>query len=112
MNNENTYSRVTLDVLDYISVSSPAHLSLSEIAYSRNWNIDHMIRCFKRDMGMTPHKYIALVKADFAINYVNQGMSLQDIAELLGYSSVSSLSASFKNATNRNLSEYKHQSAS
>lgn len=101
------YAQVTRDVLSYIEENSPDKLSLSEIADSRNWNIDHMIRMFKRDTGLTPHQYIRHVKMQFAISCAAKGMTLQDIAELLGYSSVSSLSVSFKSATKRNLSEYR-----
>ena len=101
------YAQVTRDVLSYIEENSPDKLSLSEIADSRNWNIDHMIRMFKRDTGLTPHQYIRHVKMELAISCAARGMNLQDIAELLGYSSVSSLSVSFKTETKRNLSEYR-----
>ncbi|MBR6321319.1 MAG: helix-turn-helix transcriptional regulator [Lachnospiraceae bacterium] len=111
MEKEKGYSQVTQDVLSYIEENSPDRLSLAEIAGDRNWNIDHMIRSFKRDTGLTPHKYITRVKADFAISFISQGMNLQDIADRLGYSSVSSLSAAFKNVTKRNLSEYKSRQA-
>lgn len=104
---EQGYSQVTRDILSYVRENCPGQLSLSEIAKDRSWNIDHMIRSFRRDVGMTPHKYIALIKADFAARYAQEGRNLQDVADQLGYASVSSLSASFKNITKMNLSEFR-----
>ena len=101
------YSQVTRDILSYIRENCPGPLSLSEIAKDRSWSIDHMIRSFRRDTGMTPHKYIARVKANYAANFARQGRTLQELADILGFASVSSLSASFKNVTNRSLSEFR-----
>ena len=104
---ERSYSQVTRDVLSYVRENCPGPLSLSEIAESRSWSVDHMIRSFRRDVGMTPHKYIALVKADYAASSLREGRNLQELADILGYASVSSLSASFKNVTHRCLSEFR-----
>lgn len=106
---EQSYSQATRDILSYVRENCPGPLSLSEIAKDRSWNIDYMIRSFRRDTGMTPHKYIALVKADYAASRAREGRKLQELADLLGYASVSSLSASFKNVTNRSLSEFRQR---
>ena len=96
-------------MLSYVRENCPGPLLLSEIAKDRSWNIDHMIRAFRRDTGMTPHKYIALVKADYAASSLREGRNMQELADLLGYASVSSLSASFKKVTNRSLSEFRQK---
>ena len=70
-------------------------------------NINHLIRTFKKDTGMTPLKYIGLMKSELAVSYIRKGHSLEDIAELLGYSTVSALSVAFKNVTHKNLSEFR-----
>jgi AraC-like DNA-binding protein len=57
-------------------------------------------------VGETPHRYISLMKADLAVKYVQAGKKLAEIAEILGFSSVASLSFSFKSLTGRNLSEF------
>ena len=56
---------------------------------------------------MTPLKYIGLMKSELAVSYIRKGHSLEDIAELLGYSTVSALSVAFKNVTHKNLSEFR-----
>ena len=46
------------------------------------------------------------MKAELAVKHIQAGRKLAEIAELLGYASVSSLSFSFKSLTGRYLSEF------
>lgn len=103
----NTYTELTRKCLWLIHGTSPSELSVNQIAEDLNININHLIRTFKKDTGITPLKYISLMKTDLAIEYVRQGMSLDDIAVNLGYSSVSALSVFFKSITGQNISNYR-----
>ena len=98
------YNPITEKVLEIIHSCSINELTIKEIASKVSLNENYLIRTFRSDIGITPYKYLALYKADLAMKYVSQGKKLQEIADLLGYSSVSSLSYSFKHITGKNLS--------
>lgn len=107
---DKVYTDLTTKCLWYIHANDPAEVSVNTIAESLNININHLIRTFKKDTGVTPLKYISLMKSELAITYLHQGHSLEYIAGLLGYSTVSALSVFFKNTTGRNLSEFRFKS--
>ena len=101
------YSELTTRVFRYIHDNPAGDLTVARIADALSININHLIRTFKKDTGMTPLKYIGLMKSELAVSYIRKGHSLEDIAELLGYSTVSALSVAFKNVTHKNLSEFR-----
>lgn len=105
--NSKAYSDLTTKTLHYIHEHSPADLTVAGIADALNININHLIRTFKKETGITPLKYIGMMKSELAISYTRQGYSFDEIAGLLGYSTVSALSVAFKNTTNKNLSEFR-----
>lgn len=105
--NNKAYSDLTTKTLHYIHDNSPADLTVAGIADALNININHLIRTFKKETGITPLKYIGMMKSELAISYTRQGYSFDEIASLLGYSTVSALSVAFKNTTNKNLSEFR-----
>lgn len=102
-----TYSETTSAALRLIHSRPVMDLSVSRIAAELNKDASHIIRCFKREMGMTPHKYLARLKIDLAISYARQGMNSTEIAEKLGFSSLSAFSYFFKSETRKNLSEFR-----
>lgn len=104
---EQHYSSLTESVLRVIHSEPLGTLSVKEIASRININENHMIRAFKKEMKVTPLAYLNLQKADHAINQIRQGKKIQEVADALGYSSVSSLSYSFKSITGKNLSEFR-----
>lgn len=94
----NTYkSQVTQAAVDYINTCDVKYLTVANIAMNINVNEDHFIRCFRKDMGFTPHKYIAMFKADLATKSIIQGANISETADALGFSSVSSFSTFYKN---------------
>ncbi len=101
------YSELTTKIFRSIIECDPAELTVAGIADSLNINVNHLIRTFKKDTGITPLKYISMMKSELAINYAREGYSLDDISDMLGYSTVSALSVAFKNTTNKNLSEFR-----
>ncbi|SCX16759.1 AraC-type DNA-binding protein [Lachnospiraceae bacterium YSD2013] len=106
LSTDTRYSEVTENALRIIHSCPPSEVSVQEVASKINVNVNYLIRRFNAEVGETPHKYISLMKAELAVKYIQGGRKLAEIAELLGYSSVSSLSFSFKSLTGRNLSEF------
>lgn len=68
-------------------------------SYVVNRNVNHIIRCFKKDLGITPHKYIAMMKVNLAIAYMREGKSRTEIADQLGFESLSAFSHFFHHET-------------
>lgn len=93
-------SAVTQAAVDFIHSADVRELTVSSIAEHINVNEDHFIRCFRKDMGYTPHKYIAMYKADMAARLILSGKNISEVADVLGFSSVSSFSTFFKNERN------------
>ena len=106
LSTDTRYSEVTENALRIIHSSPPAEVSVKEVASQINVNVNYLIRRFNAEVGETPHRYISLMKAELAVKHIQAGRKLAEIAELLGYASVSSLSFSFKSLTGRNLSEF------
>lgn len=106
LNSDVVYSQMTSTVLKYIHETPFDELSVSKIADDLNVNVNHLIRSFKKELNITPHKYISMMKADYAISYMRQGTGCAEIAERLGFSSISAFSSFFKKETGRNISEY------
>lgn len=101
---DNSYSRITSTMLQLIHSQPMDKLSVNQIADDMNLNVNHIIRCFKREMGITPHQYIMMFKKNLAIGYMREGMRHTEIAQRLGFSSLSSFSYFFKHATSDSLS--------
>lgn len=103
----NYKSQVTQAAVDFIHRSEIRDLSVARVALNINVNEDHFIRCFRKDMGFTPHKYIAMYKADAATRLIMQGANISEAADALGFSSVSSFSTFYKNERHMPPSEIK-----
>ena len=89
---EESYSEITATMLQMIHTAPVNELSVNRIAMDMNRNVNHIIRCFKKELGITPHRYIARLKLKLAIGYMRQGLSRTEIAEKLGFGSLSSFS--------------------
>lgn len=100
------YSDTTSAVLEIMHTHPVQELSVHYIAEQVNKNVNHIIRCFKGELGMTPHKYLSMMKVDIAISSLRKGMNCTEVTELLGFGSLSALSYFFKKETGKNLSEY------
>jgi len=90
------HSPVTRSAIRFIRESPVSVLTVKGIADSINVNEDHLIRCFRRDTGFTPHRYIALYKTDRATSMISRGSTIKEAADELGFSSVSAFSTFYK----------------
>ena len=64
-------------------------------------------RCFRQDMGLTPHKYIVQLKIEAAKNWLDGGCTAAAVAERLRFASAAAFSTFFKNATGVSPSQYR-----
>ena len=85
----------------------PRQVSVSAVAEELNVNVNHLIRCFRQDMELTPHKYIVQLKIEAAKNWLDSGCTAACVAEWLGFASPAAFSTFFKNATGVSPSQYR-----
>jgi AraC-like DNA-binding protein len=91
------YSMITQLAVKCIHESDIKNLTVRRVAEHVCVNIDYLIRRFRRDMNMTPHRYIAMYKADVATSMISHGSSIKEVAETIGFNSVSAFSTFYKN---------------
>lgn len=91
------YCAFTRMAIQCIHKSDIQSLTVNSVAAHICVNVNHLIRCFRKDTLMTPHKYIAMYKADMATSMISRGESITSVAETIGFSSVSAFSTFYKN---------------
>ncbi|TNJ65193.1 AraC family transcriptional regulator [Paenibacillus hemerocallicola] len=96
----------------YIDTHLHEDLSLKNMAGLFHLSPDHLIRTFKREKGMTYHKYVLLQRIFESKRLLLQHpeMTLTDIAYQIGFASSSQFSKTFKSAVGQTPSEFRSQS--
>lgn len=96
----------------YISTHLQEDLSLNHMARTFHISPDHLIRKFKKEKGMTFHKYVLLQRVIESKRLILQHteMKLTDIALLAGFASPSQFSKTFKTFVGLTPTEYREQS--
>lgn len=83
-------------------------LMIGEIAAQLYLSEEHVIRMFKKETGLTPHRYIRQLRINRACIYLEQSdMSIAQIAQSVGYQSVSSFVAQFRRSCGVTPGEYR-----
>ncbi|MEF3306809.1 AraC family transcriptional regulator [Paenibacillus sp. GYB003] len=108
MHGEHPISRLC----DYIDSHLHEDLTLKTMAAMFDMSPDHLIRTFKREKGMTYHKYVLLQRIFESKRLLlrHPDMTLTEIAYQVGFASSSQFSKTFKNASGLTPSEFRSQS--
>lgn len=94
--------------LQYIHAHFAEELPLELLASKVNLSLYHFIRCFKQEMGVTPHAYIR----DFRINQaksllLRNDVAISSIASFVGYEDASHFSNIFRRSVGMLPREYR-----
>ena len=81
--------------------------SLEEISFGYTYS--HISKVFQKHYGMTPRAYLLSRKMDYACQLLREGAKLEEIGEILGYSSAFNFSRAFKNHTGLSPNAYRKQ---
>jgi len=105
------YEDVRIDkCLQYIHENTDKNISLSTLADISCLTEDHLIRIFKKEMHLTPIKYINQKKIEKAqLLLLTSDMSIADIALELSIDNISYFNRLFKQYTNVTPSRYRSQ---
>ncbi|RKN70108.1 helix-turn-helix domain-containing protein [Paenibacillus ginsengarvi] len=96
---------------EYIAMHLSEDLSLKQMAGLFQLSPDHLIRTFKREKGMTYHKYVLQqrIYESKRLLFQHPDMTLTDIAYQVGFASSSQFSKTFKSMNGLTPSEFRHQ---
>ena len=98
--NKQTTGETTSDVEQirlYIDCNITENIKLSDIAQKFSFSQEHIIRIFKKNYGITPHRYILESKIRLAmIMLKTTDMRIDEIAEKLNFSDSHHFSTQFK----------------
>ena len=71
--------------------------NISEIILSTKYSHGYVCRQFKKHVGITLRQYVLDLKLEYSLRLlIDQSLSISNIADKLGYSSVSNFAATFK----------------
>ena len=80
--------------LDDAAAPSP---TLDQLASAASLSVNHFIRAFRQQNGITPHQYVVLRRLERGMAMLKQpGASVADISELLGFATPAHFVASFR----------------
>lgn len=94
------------EIVAYINANISRKLSVIEIARRFSMSERSLYYFFKEEFDTSPAEYINLVKMSTAAAYLDMGVFPRDIADMLGFSEISSLSRTFKRIFGLSPTEY------
>lgn len=104
------YARQLTDkVIAFIELNySDPQLAVGGIAETLDVNLSYMSRVFKNNTGKGILEYISEVRIDAACRYLDQGYSLKEAAELVGYYTQRSFQRAFEKVKGMKPGQYKN----
>ena len=91
---------------EHLEEQIASRLSVGELADFLGISLSHLKRLFARYAGMGAHEYFNILKIQRAKELLNQGYSVTQTAELVGFANQAYFSAAFKRITGRQAKEY------
>lgn len=83
-------------VIDYIHANLDRDLSLSELAALVQMSSHYFSQLFKQSMDTTPHQYVLRCRIERAKELLMQGLTIADVAKVVGFVDQSHLHRHFK----------------
>ena len=102
-------SMLAYQIQNYIANHIYDLKNLSELSEIFHYDYQYIAKCFKAVTGMTLNRFYGNKKIQLARRLLEQNLSITEISEKLGYSSIHVFTRSFKNGTGITPSDYKNQ---
>lgn len=83
-------------VFDFMRENFDSDVSLNDLATLQNCTSFHLIRMFKKQMGMSPHAYLVQLRLERARQLIAGGAGIAEAALEAGFSDQSHLTRGFK----------------
>ncbi len=81
--------------------------TVDDLAEKTNLDKYYLIKLFKQEIGVTPHKYMNNLRLERALSMINAGQKAKEVATKCGFASESSFSTAFKKHFNCSPSQIK-----
>ena len=104
-----SYDLEVSSVKNYMDTHFLQICSLEELSYALGYTYAHISKVFKKTYGLTPSAYLLAKKNEYACSLLKDGAKLDEIADILGYSTAFNFSRAFKNQTGLSPSAYRAQ---
>jgi len=111
MPKEQTPTEVIANVHDYISRHYQKDISVEELAERFFFSKEYLTRLFRNQYGCAIYEYVLQLRMNNACEYLmDSGLTIQEIAEKMGYSSANYFGKAFKRRYGQTPSEFRdHQ---
>ncbi|MBW4040357.1 MAG: helix-turn-helix transcriptional regulator [Acidobacteria bacterium] len=86
-------------VRDYIEAYYPRNISLADLSTAVETSPFHLLRTFRREVGLTPHGYLIQVRVEAAKRLLRSRTGIADVAGRTGFTDQSHLTRHFKRLT-------------
>ena len=97
-------------MLSFIKENYGNHISLDDIADSAHVSRSECIRCFKKNVGETPVRYLTDFRIESAANMlIMTEEPVNEIATICGFDDMSYFSKTFKNKKGVSPSQYRKE---
>ena len=111
INSSNTTAKkskniLTCDIKTYIDKNITSNLTIEEIAKEFLISPFHLIRIFKKELGLTPHQYILNQKINLSKELLSKGINIAEVAITVGFNDQSHLYKYFKQIFSISPKEY------
>ena len=94
--------------ISYMQQKFSSNLTMEELAGHVSLNLSYFIRCFKKETGMTPHRYLTSIRLQQAVYYLKTtDRTVKDVGYACGFQSENSFCITFKKHTGYTPSEYR-----
>lgn len=91
-----TERSVVANALQYLNDRYHDNISLADLAALADMSAYHLIRCFNKEVGLSPHAYLTQIRIRRARTLLEEGVPAAEIAVAVGLYDQSALSRHFK----------------
>ncbi|MDX2215801.1 MAG: AraC family transcriptional regulator [Oculatellaceae cyanobacterium bins.114] len=89
-------SRAIQTVRHYLEAHYAENVSLETLAAIANLSPFHLLRTFRKQVGLPPHEYLNHIRFQQAKKFLAQGRPISDVAHITGFADQSHLTRQFK----------------
>ena len=94
----------------YLSAHFQEPVKMENLEEALNYSRDYLTRSFQRDRGMTPHRYLTMLRIGHAKwMLANTACSVREIAEACGYADLSVFNRAFRALTGRTPTQWQKE---
>lgn len=85
------------------------HWNLTDLAFRVGLSPGHLVECFTKDVGVSPHHYLLQIRVEQAKEWLRQtNLSITEMALELGFSSSQHFATTFKRITGTSAQQYRN----